>query len=181
MDKKEVKKTDLVKEKTKGEKSEHRKIVKNPKDIVSWEAEEYLQKDKNAGWYLGLILVTAALVVVSILLQWWTFTALIVLSAIALAIYSVRPPRRLKYTLSSKGLTEGNKLYKYDEYKSFGVLNDDGNYAIVLCPRKRFSPRVTVYFPEEHGEMIVDAFGMRLPMEEAKMDFLDKMVKWLRI
>ncbi|MBR3319715.1 hypothetical protein IKG20_00170, partial [Candidatus Saccharibacteria bacterium] len=117
----------------------------------------------------------------SVVLKWWTFTALIVLSAVALIIYAVRPPRKLRYSLSDKGLTEGNNLYKYDEYKSFGVLKDGNNYAIIMTPRKRFSPRVTVYFPQESGEEIVDAFGMRLPMEEVKLDFLDKIVRMLRI
>jgi hypothetical protein len=122
-----------------------------------------------------------ALVAISVLLQWWTFTILVVLSAIALIIYSVRPPRTLHYSLTSKGLSEGNNLYSYDDFRSFGVLNDDGNYAIVLTPRKRFSPRVMVFFPKESGEKIVDAFGARLPMEEVQLDFLDKIVKKLRI
>jgi hypothetical protein len=40
---------------------------------------------------------------------------------------------------------------------------------------------MTVYFPEAEGEQIVDFFGERLPMEEVKLDFLDKLVRWLRI
>ena len=151
------------------------------KEIVNWDAKEYVQRDKNVGWYVGLVIVTIILIAISVLLQWWTFTALIVLSALALIVYSVRPPRELHYSLSNKGLSEGNRLYDYTEYKSFGVLNESGTFAIVLTPRKRFSPRVTVYFPEERGEEIVDAFGARLPMEEVKQDFLDKLLKFLRI
>ncbi|MBR3319231.1 hypothetical protein IKG06_01850 [Candidatus Saccharibacteria bacterium] len=154
---------------------------KDTKATVNWEAEEYLQRDKRAGWYIGFTIVVLVLVALSIILQWWTFTALIVLSAIALIIYSVRPPRKLHYSLTSKGLSEGNVLYSYDTFRSFGVLQDGDKFAIILTPRKRFSPRVTVYFPEESGEKIVDAFGMRLPMEEVKLDFLDKIVKLLRI
>ena len=156
-------------------------VKKNAKDIVNWEAEEYLQRAKGAGWYVGFVVVVLGLIALSVVLKWWTFTALIVLSAVALIIYAVRPPRKLRYSLSDKGLTEGNNLYKYDEYKSFGVLKDGNNYAIIMTPRKRFSPRVTVYFPQESGEEIVDAFGMRLPMEEVKLDFLDKIVRMLRI
>ena len=151
------------------------------KTIVSWEAEEYLQREKRAGWYVGFVIVALALVALSIILKWWTFTALVVLCAIALIIYSVRPPRKLHYSLNGKGLLEGDKLYEYDSFKNFGVLQDEDNYAIVLTPRKRFSPRVTVYFPKESGEKIVDAFGMRLPMEEVKLDFLDSIVRMLRI
>ena len=106
---------------------------------------------------------------------------LIILSAVALVIYSVRPPRMVHYSLSNKGLSEGSKLYDYENYRAFGVLKEAGKFAIVLTPRKRFSPRVIVYFPEEKGEEIVDAFGGRLPMEEVKKDFLDKIVNFLRI
>ena len=150
------------------------------KEIVNWDAVEYLQTEKNAGWYVALAIISLGLIALSIWLQWWTFTALIVFSAIALIIYSIRPPRTLHYSLTSKGLAEGNRLYSYEDYKSFGILQDGKNYAIMLTPRKRFSPRVTVYFPEKQGEEIVDAFGARLPMEEVRLDFLDRMVKFLR-
>jgi len=88
---------------------------------------------------------------------------------------------KIKYTLTSKGLEEGEKLYKFEDYKSFGILQQDKNFAIVLTPRKRFSPSVTVYFPAADGEDIVDLFGLNLPMEEVKLDVLDKIVKLLRI
>ena len=154
---------------------------KNASGVVNWEAEEYVQRSKGAGWYVGFAVVVMGLVVLSVVLKWWTFTALVVLSAVALMIYVKRPPRKLHYSLSGKGLSEGNNLYDYEDYKSFGVLKDGESYAIILTPRKRFAPRVTVYFPQESGEEIVDAFGMRLPMEEVKLDFLDKVVRMLQI
>lgn len=148
---------------------------------VKWEAKEYVQHDKNAGWYVGFVVVELLLIALSVLLRWWTFTALIVLSGISLLLYVVRPAREIKYSLTPKGLREGDREYKFEDYKSFGILQDDTNFAIVLMPRKRFSPAVTVYFPKEKGEEIVDMFGARLPMEEVKLDFLDKIVRKLRI
>lgn len=156
-------------------------VKQNQNDIVNWDAEEYVQRDKRAGWYIGFSVVVLGLIALSVVLKWWTFTALVALSAVALIIYSVRPPRKLHYSLSSKGISEGSNLYNYEDFKSFGVLQDGDNYAIVLTPTKRFSPRVTVYFPQENGEAIVDAFGARLPMEEVKLDMLDKIVRMLRI
>lgn len=148
---------------------------------VSWEAQEYIPHDKNVSWYIGLMVVGITLIAISVLLQWWTFTALVVVSVLALIIYSVRPPRVLKYSLNTRGLKEGEREYKFEEYRSFGISNENGHYAIVLIPRKRFSPKVTVYFPAEQGESIVDAFGVRLPMEEVKSDILDKLIRFLRI
>ena len=148
---------------------------------VKWEAEEYITHDKNAGWYIGLAIVGLALVALSVWLQWWTFTALIVLCVISLLIYVLRPPRKIKYSVDAKGLTEGEKTYYFDDYRAFGILQDDTNFAIVMMPRKRFSPAVTVYFPQEKGEEIVDVFGAKLQMEEVKLDLIDKIVRKLRI
>lgn len=151
------------------------------KDVVSWEAEEYIVRDKNSWWYVGLIAVGLLLSALAIWLQAWTFLVVVILSVVALMIYAMRPPRMLRYTLSDKGLSEGDKLYNYEDFKAFGILREGDHFAIVLTPRKRFSPRVTVFFPEAQGEEIVDAFGMRLPMEEVKLDMLDKLIKFLRI
>ena len=155
--------------------------AKNKRKVVSWEAEEYITHDKNAGWYIGLAIVGLALVALSIWLRWWTFTALIVLCVISLLIYVVRPPRKIKYEVDAKGLIEGDRMYPFEDYRAFGILQDDTNFAIVMMPRKRFSPAVTVYFPKEKGEEIVDIFGARLQMEEVKLDLIDKIVRKLRI
>ncbi|MBR3368888.1 hypothetical protein IKG45_03855 [Candidatus Saccharibacteria bacterium] len=150
-------------------------------ESINWEAKEYIPHEKNAGWYVGLVIVCLALVALSIVFGWWTFAILVVLSGVVLVLYSVRPPRVLHYSLNSKGLSEGNRIYAYGDYKSFGVLKEGENFAIILTPRKRFAPGVKVYFPQESGEAIVDAFGARLPMEEVKLDFLDRVVNFLRI
>ncbi len=154
---------------------------KTSDEIINWDAKEYIPRDKNAGWYVGLAIVGLALIALGVFLKTITFIVLVVVSVAALIVYSVRPPRVLHYSLSNKGLSEGNTLYKYDDYKSFGVLKEEGNFAIVLTPRKRFALRVMVYFPQDEGEKIVDVFGSKLPMEEVKMDLLDKIVKFLRI
>lgn len=151
------------------------------KDVINWEAEEYIVREKNAWWYVGLIAVGLVLSGIAVLLQWWTFLVVIILSVVALIVYAMRPPRIMRYSLTNKGLSENDRLYAYEDFKSFGVLREGNHFAIILTPRKRFSPRVTVYFPEAQGEEIVDAFGARLPMEEAKLDMLDRLIKFLRI
>lgn len=150
--------------------------------LVSWQAHEYIQREKNAGWYVGLILIGLALSALLVYLQQWTFLALVVVSVIALLMYSLRPPRTINYSLTNKGVMIGDKLRPYSDFKAFGVVNDgDQHFSIALIPRKRFSPKLTIFFPENQGEKIVDVFGNRLPMQEVKPDFLDRVVKFLRI
>ena len=67
------------------------------------------------------------------------------------------------------------------DFKAFGLLHEDGHNSIMLIPVKRFSPAVSVYFPEDAGEAIVDMLGARLPMRELKLDIMDKLIRRLRL
>ena len=148
---------------------------------VSWEAEEYIERSRNVWWYFGLFAIGIGLCILSIFLQWWSFIALVVVCVIAILVTSSRPPRRIRYSLDENGLTEGGKLHKYDEFRAFGILKEGSHFSIILIPKKRFAMQVKVYFPSDSGEAIVDMLGARLPMEEVKLDFLDKLVNFLRI
>ncbi len=148
---------------------------------VSWEAEEYIVRNHNTWWYIGLFVFAGALSAVAIIFKGWTFLLLIILSVVAILVCSLRPPRKIHYTLDNKGLTEEKQLHKYEEYRAFGIMKEDSHYSAVLIPKKRFGLQVKVYFPEGSGEMIVDQLGNHLPMEEIKLDFLDKIVNFLRI
>jgi hypothetical protein len=152
------------------------------KDLVNWEAREYIVRERNTGWWIGFVLVVIALSAVAILMKQYLFLAVIVLAAVALVLHITRKPRTLHYSLSKDGLSEGNNLYTFDQFKSFGIVDDGkSHYSLVLVPKKRFGMRVTVFFPESEGEQIVDMFGARLPMEPVKSDLLDQLVRWLRI
>lgn len=155
-------------------------MAKQSQDIT-WQAEEYIVPGRNNWWYVGLFVVATALLVLSVFLQWWTFLALIVICVIAILTSTIRPPRKITYTLSNKGLTEGQRLHPYEDFKAFGILKEDNHYSAILIPKKRFGLSVKVYFPEGSGEAIVDSLGAHLPMQEVKLDFLDKIVNFLRI
>ena len=148
---------------------------------ITWQAEEYITKEHPGWWYFGLFIVTAGLSALAIWLQGWTFLALIIVSATTILVFNLRPPRKIHYTLSSDGLTEGKIKHSFDNFRAFGIVKEESHYSAVLIPKKRFGINVKVYFPEGSGEAIVDALGARLPMEEVKTDFLDKIVNFLRI
>lgn len=148
---------------------------------ISWQAEEYITHEHSVGWYIGLFATGIILSGLSIWQNWWTFLVLVILSIIAILTSNLRPPRKINYTLDNNGLTESGKTHKYEEFKAFGILKENSHFSAVLIPKKRFALSIKVYFPEGSGEAIVDALGARLPMQEVKLDFLDKIVNFLRI
>ena len=148
---------------------------------VSWEAKEYLEEEKQGWWFVFFALIVLALAGLALWLKQYSFLILIIAATAATLVYVLRPPRTLHYTLSDKGVKEGNNFYAFNKFKSFDVVKEKNHYAIVLVPRARFALNLRVYFPEKQGEEIVDMFGAKLPMEKVKLDFLDKLVQLLRI
>jgi len=149
---------------------------------VRWQAQEYIPHEKNAGWYVVFVLVVIAFMAVAILLmQSWTFAILVPVMAAALMVYVKRPPRMLDYTLSMKGLYVNEQLHAFSEFRGFGVIHDGLEYSVMLLPQKRFHPGVSVYFNEQDGEAIVDLLGAHLPMQELKLDPIDRLIRKLRI
>jgi hypothetical protein len=147
---------------------------------VQWQAPEYLHHEKNPLWYIGFGVVVIVLTVAAIfLIQSWTFAILIPVMAAALIAYSHRPPRVMDYVLSGKGLYINDTLHPFAEFKGFGVIHEETEYSVVFIPVRRFRPSLTVYFPEDKGEAIVDLLGVRLPMQPLKLDAFDKIVRYL--
>ena len=144
-------------------------VLRDPAEPITWSAEEYVHPDKGPWWYVIFTLIALALIAVDIFfLKSWTFSALVVVMFIALIVYIRRPARTLTYSLSpAQGLYVCVTLYNFDNFMSI--------------PRKRFAMGVSVFFPDEVGEAVVDILGQRLPMENLKLDVVDTIVRKLRL
>ena len=155
----------------------------NSDNPVYWSGKEYISREKDGYWFLAFVIVVICLIALDIfLIKSYTFSFLVVVMAVAILILSHRPPREINYTLSGReGLYIGERLYRFDEFRSFGLLKEDDNDMLVLIPIKRFALSLSVYFPREFGEEIVDIFGARLPMENVKFDLVDLIIHKLRI
>lgn len=151
--------------------------------VTNWTAAEYIHMEKGTLWYVIFVVIVLGLVALDIiLLKTWTLSALVVVMAIAIVIYSRRPPNEINYSLSThQGIYVGEQLYPFSQFKAFGVIRDGEHHFIKFIPTKRLSPGLTVYFPEEAGEEIVDILGTQLPMENLKLDAVDIIVRSIRL
>ncbi len=148
---------------------------------ITWSAFEYIHQEKGKTWFTIFSVITLAFLALAIYLQQWSFAVLIVVIAAVIVVSSKRPPRELTYGLSDEGLSIDGKMHPFEAFKAFGVIHDGLEYSIMLIPTQRFQPGVTVYFPEEAGEDIVDLLGSVLPMKDLKLDAVDRVVRLLRL
>lgn len=158
-------------------------VVDAPPDLmaaVSWEAAESIHHEKGANWFIGLGAAAVVLIGLSIWLQAWTFTALVVVMVVAIVFLAKRPPQVMHYQLTASGLQINDNHYAFRDFRAFGVVQDEAMYYISLIPIKRFMPAIEVYFPQEHGEQIVDVLGAHIPMQTIKPDAVDRVMRRLR-
>ena len=150
---------------------------------LTWTAHEHIDAVRGPLWSIAFFVIVAVLVAFSVLLlQSWSFSLLIVVMAIAFVIYTRRPAQLMTYTVSPRqGVYVGEHLHPFNEFRAFGILQDGEHSSVVLLPRKRFAPGVSLYFPLEVGEQLVDMLGEYLPMETVKLDVVDAIVRKLRM
>lgn len=157
-------------------------ITNDDASLIRWEAPEHAHHEQGREWYIIFAIVTLAIVLVAMfLIKSVTFAILVPVMAVALFIYTRRPPEVLQYTLSRKGLHINDRLYPFTQFKSFGVLSHTNMHSAVLIPRKRFQIGQTIYFPENIGEQLVDMLASRLPMKEVEADAIDRLLARLHL
>lgn len=150
--------------------------------VLRWQAAEYIDHERSVVWYIVFAIIVVVLIAVAVLLfQSWTFALLVPVMALALFVYTRRPPTIVDYALSRKGLYVNDKLHPYDSFRAFSVMTHAGHHSASLIPRKRFQLAQSVYFPEEVGEPLVDMLAARMPMQDAEPDLFDKIISRLRI
>jgi hypothetical protein len=148
---------------------------------VTWSASEYVAHQKDAGWYVLLMLGAAALAIAIYLITGDMFSGgVIVLVGIIFALGSSRQPRTLEYGIGRVGLKIGEKFYPYSDFKSFAVVEEDAIYSILLLPMKRFMPGVNLYYPPDQEDEIMGVLSSYLPHETRTDDMFDKLTRRLR-
>ncbi len=150
-------------------------------DPIGWTASEYIDHEKRAGWFLavaGIALLTAAFIY---LLTRDAINSIVILVVAALfAVSGARRPQILAYGLDSQGIHIGNKFYPYDQLRSFAVMQEDAFHSIQIFQFKRFTTPITLYFPPDQEERIINFLGSYLPHEVRTHDPIDRLMRRVR-
>jgi hypothetical protein len=151
-------------------------------DTVQWSASEFVHHEKSSNWYLLLILATIVVAVgIFLLTRDFITMGAIILVALAFGLVAARKPRTLEYEVNESGILISGKYYPFNLFKSFSVVDEDqASSAITLLPTKRFMPLVTMYYPLDQEDEIVEVLGEYLPYEHRESDTVDNIMRRLR-
>lgn len=152
-----------------------------PSEPIQWQASEFIDHEKDKNWFLILGLGAVAMCVVVYFVSKSIFSAAVVaMAAIAFGITAKQKPRTMKYVLSPHEIKVGDKRYRYDDFKSFSIIQEGALWSIILLPTKRFMPSLTIYFDHNDGEKIFDTLAAQMPNQEKTLDSVDRFMKRIR-
>ena len=148
---------------------------------INWTASEYIAHHKTANWYVLLAIASVIVAGLVLLLTGDKLSAgVIVLVAAVFGISAARQPRTLRYAVDHYGIRIGDKSYAYTDFKSFSVIEEDAIYSVMLLPMKRFMPGISMYYPPDQEEDILEVLADYLPHETRQEDMVDRVVRKLR-
>lgn len=150
-------------------------------DGLSWTASEFITHEKSVGWY-GLLAATAivAAVLVYLVTKDKISTGIVILAAIALGVFAARKPQIQTYSLLPEGLQIGSKVYSFQEFKTFSVIEEGTITSVVFMPFKRFMPPLTIYVAPELEDKVVNFLSVFMPFEQHKADAVDSLLRRIR-
>lgn len=145
---------------------------------ITWTASEFISNEKGTGWYAILFAGSAVLAaLVYFLTKDKISTGVVVLAALAFANFAGHQPRTQQYGISRDGVQIGMKLYNFQDFKTFSVIEEGAIASIVFMPLKRFMPPLTIYVAPDMEDQVVDYLGAFLPFEQRRADAIDNLLR----
>jgi hypothetical protein len=156
--------------------------IRDPSEpLASWTASEYIEHQKSFNWYTALFGATFIIAgLMYLITRDVVSAAVIVVVGILFGVFASRPPEVREYAIYPKGIRISDKLYEFDTFKSFALHDENSVPSIFLLPVQRFLPGLTVYFPPDQQDEIVNALSDYLPFEDREPDAIDNLMRKIR-
>ena len=142
---------------------------------LEWSALEYEEKEQSVDWFWALGIIVFASAVTSIIFENYFFAILIVLGGILLAVFTIKKPEIVSYELNDKGLKIKNRLFPYENIKSFWVQigsqkeNENNNSLLFIKSERLFMPVITIPIENTMANQIHEIIlSYNIPEEEMK-------------
>ncbi len=138
-------KPELAREEKTLEEETPRVELKSSRSLLKWEAleYEYIPKSNNWFWSVGIIAASAALA--SILLGNMLFAILVMIAALSIILYGVKRPKKVMFSFASRGFQIGNRLYPYENLRSFWIhYEPPAKKLMTIEPKKLFMPTMLI-------------------------------------
>ena len=145
---------------------------------ITWEAPEHHHIEKSGDWFwvLGIIALSGALA--AFFFGNFLLAVLILVGAFAMALIAVNKPQIIAFSVSTRAVRVGEKIYPYSTLESYFIDEENSTGPQLLLKSKRFYDQLIIMpIPEEYVDDIEDLLIDRLPEEELEEPLATKILE----
>ncbi len=117
-------KKEIWAERKKTNSPQEQREIKSNFQSLTWTVPEFTKHKKNAGWFITGGIIALALLIFALYSKNFLFALIIILSAFSVFIWSQKEPRKIKFSITPKGIAIGKTIYNFDNLESFWVFYD---------------------------------------------------------
>jgi hypothetical protein len=149
------------------------------KKKIEWTMPEYNEKERNNDWFWALGVIVVASSITSIIFGSYFFAVFIVLSGILIVMFALKKPDMVSYELNEKGLQIRNRLFPYEEIKSFWVQKETKPTLFIKSGRL-FMPVISMPIESSLADEIKNKMiENQIIEEEMKEHFSEKIMEYI--
>lgn len=154
--------------------------MKKKLEKIEWQAPEYEFVKKSPDWFWGLGIITLALFLSTLLLKNFLFGIFILLAGFSLALYASRRPNIVSFSVSPRGIQIGNRIYPYENLKSFWInYNPPYKKDLIIESKRTFMPHIFIMLEDADPEKIHNLLSQFLKEEKIEESLIDSVFRLL--
>ena len=146
---------------------------KNNSIFISWTAPEFIQYEKGRSWFVMLAIISAALVIIALLMQNYLFALIIVMAAFLIYVQAAKRPKEITFMISSEGITIDEKTYPFGEFRSFWIFEEPELRYANLLSKRLTQPQIHLPLAEQDPQIIRRALIDFIPEKKQEETFSD--------
>jgi len=135
---------------------------------ISWKVKDYKVPEPTTAWKTAVVLTAILFLIYAIIIaKSITFALLIIAIASTILVMAHNEPREIDFTIQKNGIKIDDKLYRYNEFKSFWVLYEPPEVKELILKSKRLLlPNIYIPLEKKNPVKIRNYLKQYLPEKE---------------
>lgn len=156
-------------------------IEPTDKPIFYWQAVEFESHDKPGNWLLYVVLIGVVLTGIFLFMRLWLGAGVVVAACFALYSQSSSHGKKRSYAIYDQGVTVDNKVYTFDQFKSFWMFPYQDRIIVRFEQLKRLALPIEMPIGDENPEQVRLFLSKHLPeAEDRGEDISDTINRWIK-
>ncbi|OGZ05490.1 MAG: hypothetical protein A2845_05760 [Candidatus Lloydbacteria bacterium RIFCSPHIGHO2_01_FULL_49_22] len=116
---------------------------------MEWDTLEHSYHEKTNDWYLSVILIASALIIVEFFMNNFLLITLTFIGTIAFVLLAARIPEMIHIEIREMGIREGDLLYPYQSLDAYTVTTYEHETKLLLESNRRLMPLIVIPIPDD--------------------------------